>query len=258
MTVTRLAVEFEMQTPIAAPQRDNVWLLERWLAGAAALERFPRTMTMRYPGLDDWVPEEALDIPLAREAASGVFSTTQAQFPWGGEPAVHYRTKKPIIAVLPTTSFALGSGILKQWHVKQPLWAVPAVRFIADVTDLDRFFNLLTILRDNGLGGDRTRGYGQIYDIQVHAAGTADLDEVSCAWTVEGLPTRPIPWARVPPPRRPACEEALAAGSLRLQHQRLEAPAWAARNQILCVGPHPDWPTAFVTTASRDCHVENA
>lgn len=246
MAVSRMIIAFQLFTPILAPRRQNVWLLERWLAGAAAWERFPRTMTGRYPGMPDWIPMDAFDLPLARDTRHGCYQTTQAFFPYGGRLTADYRSKPALTAVATGTNFA-SSGIFKAWHVIQPLWEIPVIAFVADVTDPDRLFALLDILEDNGLGGDRHRGYGHITAIDLYQPDHSPipippLSVNSAAWDTADLPTRPLPWHNLTALEQAHCTDALYAGQLQLIPQRLVAPAWAAQHQTLCVLPATAWP----------------
>lgn len=246
MAVSRIVIAFQLFTPILAPRRQNVWLLERWLAGAAAWERFPRTMTGRHPGMPDWMPMDAFDLPLARDTRHGCYQTTQAFFPHGGRLTADYRSKPALTAVATGINFA-SSGIFKAWHVIQPLWEIPVIAFVADVTDPDRLFALLDILEDNGLGGDRHRGYGHITAIDLYQTihspfALPSLETASAAWDVENLPTRPVPWHCLPSADQAHCAAAVHAGQLQLMPQRLVAPAWAAQHQTLCVLPATAWP----------------
>jgi len=240
----RLRIHFTLTTPITAPQRNMVWLLDRWLAGAMAVERFAHTMTMRYPGFPDWMPPSDLALPLRWDAETTVYATTQARFPLGGEWAFDYRTKRAVIDTAPpsyTQAGYQGSGIFKASHMKQPIWYLPAIVFDADVTDADRLQTLLDILFDNGVGGDRNRGFGHVENITVSPLS----DSESCLWDAHGQPTRPIPWDRIPLAHRDACQDGLANGTLRLIHQRLGAPAWLATQHTLCIAPDPQWPHQF-------------
>ena len=240
-----IQVRFELATPLLAPQRDMAWTLDRWLAGAAALERFP-LMTRRHPQTPGWVPWTELDIPLVYQAALGVFATTQAHFPLGGRLQYDYRTKKAIMPVTPNVA----SGIFKASHFRQPLWNVPAVEFVADVTDPDRLDTLLDILFANGVGGDRNRGYGTISDVNTTAVSPESHPSV--LWDAEGYPTRPVPWARVPHAYQETCREGLNHGTLQLIHQRVVPPAWSAQSQALCIAPRIRWPEDFISPDPTD------
>jgi len=248
--MTRYTIQFTLTTPILAPQRAMVWLLDRWLAGAAAVERFPQTMTMRYPGYPDWVPETDLSIPLRWDTDTTVYATTQARFPLGGEWGNDYRTKKAIPDVAPSSQAKtfMGSGIFKATHTQLPIWQIPLIEFEAEVMDIDRLDHLLDILYNNGIGGDRTRGFGSIDTIEVTAVATNV--QTSCLWDSAGHPTRPIPWNRIPASYQASCRDGLAQGTLQLIHQRLGVPAWLATQQVLCLVPQPGWPEAFQLPSS--------
>jgi len=250
--MTRYTIRFTFTTPIVAPQRNMVWLLDRWLAGAAAVERFPQTMTMRYPGVADWVDD--LAIPLQRDPDTEVYATTQAHFPLGGAFGYDYRTKKMVAAVCTNKSNA-GSGIFKSTHTRQGHWQIPVVTFDAEVTDLGRLDTLLDILYCNGVGGDRSRGYGSVAGID-YTAQTPSASTLSCLWDAAGYPTRPIPWNRIPAPYHDTCRQGLADGTLQLIHQRLAAPAWLATHQVLCITPAPGWPDAFILSDAVVTHDE--
>lgn len=240
--MSRFRIQFTFTTPILAPQRAMVWLLDRWLAGAAAIERFPHSMTMRYPGYPDWVAESELNIPLRWDTDTTVYATTQARFPLGGEWGYDYRTKKVIVDVAsPGNMNFMGSGVFKATHTKQPIWHIPCVEFEADVTDTTRLETLLDILYHNGVGGDRNRGYGSVDTLKVFPVSKP----ASCLWNAHAHPTRPIPWNHIPASYQAACREGIAQGTLQLIHQRLGTPAWLATQHVLCLAPQPGWPDTF-------------
>ncbi len=242
-------ITLTMATPILAPQRGQVWVLDRWLAGAAALEQFPDTMTQRHPGFSDWIPESLLNLPLQIDDTTQVYQVTQAQFPRGGQLSSHYRSKNAIEGVWLLDGKGKGqggfmsSGIFKAAHNLIPVWEIPAITFSANITDSDRLMTLLDILWQNGIGGDRTRGYGMIADITLSPTDT----DLSCLWTADGEPTRPIPWKALSPAQQLSCQNGLIHHRLQLLPQRVTPPAWTAKNQTLCIFPNPEWPTEWVT-----------
>lgn len=248
----KMTIRFTLGTPLLAPQRGQVWVLDRWLAGAAALSRFPSTMTQRHPHMSDWVGEEDLDIPLATDEETKVYAATQATFPLGGRMSEHRRTKKVITDVWPlvksgknagkgVTNF-MSSGIFKASYFVIPVCEVPIIEFVADITNQERLKTLLNILWTNGVGGDRTRGYGMVAKITV-APVTGAAEGGSCVWDIHGWPTRPIPWQALSSDRKALCHQGLANRTLQLLPQRVVSPAWTAKNQTLCVLPTHEWPT---------------